>query len=63
MTGDPKHIAPQKKTPSSDHNVTPQSAILDSEDIFHNQQEVVIKHNNQFYRLKITRQNKLILHK
>jgi hemin uptake protein HemP len=38
-------------------------AVLDSVQLFHGRQEVVIRHAGQEYRLRITSQNKLILTK
>lgn len=37
--------------------------VLDSRDLFGNDKVVLIKHQDQFYRLMITRQDKLILNK
>ncbi|MCU7841101.1 MAG: hemin uptake protein HemP [Candidatus Thiodiazotropha sp. (ex Lucinoma annulata)] len=37
--------------------------ILDSQALFLQRKEILIKHNGAFYRLRITRQNKLILTK
>jgi hemin uptake protein HemP len=37
--------------------------VLDSVQLFHGQQEVVIRHAGQEYRLRVTSQNKLILTK
>jgi hemin uptake protein HemP len=36
---------------------------IESADIFHGQNEIVIRHEDLTYRLKITRQGKLILNK
>ena len=63
MTGDPNNIAPQKNRMSSDPKLTSQESIIDSKNLFFDKREVIINHNDQFYRLKITKQNKLILHK
>ncbi|MCU7930158.1 MAG: hemin uptake protein HemP [Candidatus Thiodiazotropha sp. (ex Codakia rugifera)] len=37
--------------------------IIDSQALFQQRKEILIKHNGAFYRLRITRQNKLILTK
>lgn len=41
----------------------PPSALIESADLFQGRQEVVIRHDGHEYRLRITRQNKLILTK
>jgi hemin uptake protein HemP len=37
--------------------------ILESRDLFHGQTEILISHEGAIYRMKITRQGKLILNK
>ncbi|PZM14156.1 hemin uptake protein HemP [Rhizobium tubonense] len=50
----------QNKRP--EHQVTP-ARIVESADVFRGQSEVMIRHEGAIYRLKITRQGKLILNK
>ena len=57
--------------PAADPSVTPAAtpartaapAVWQSEDLFHGQREIVIQHGDLIYRLRRTRQGKLILHK
>lgn len=39
------------------------SAVFPSASLFKGRREIVIEHNGEFYRLRITRQGKLILNK
>lgn len=39
------------------------SALLRSQTLFQGKREIVIEHEGQYYRLRITRRNKLILQK
>ncbi len=55
-------IPEQLNVPSSD-KVIEEIYVYDSKTLFRKKHEIKILHNNQIYRLKITRQNKLILHK
>ncbi|MDL2405375.1 hemin uptake protein HemP [Rhizobium calliandrae] len=41
----------------------PQTRIVESTDIFRGQTEIMIRHDGVIYRMKITRQGKLILNK
>lgn len=41
----------------------PQIRMVESTDIFRGQTEIMIKHEGVIYRMKITRQGKLILNK
>ncbi len=50
------------KTKQSDHQ-PPSSPVFDSKDLFGDQKLVLIRHNDDWYRLLITKQNKLILMK
>ena len=43
--------------------IPPQVREIGSEEIFHGQKTVVITHDGVQYRLHVTRNNKLILHK
>ncbi len=49
--------------PDNKRRETTDRRILSSEELFNGKSEVVIKHNNDFYRLMITRAGKLILNK
>jgi len=49
--------APPAKTTSTDTN------SISSQDLFQGRQEICIEHEGQVYRLRITRQGKLILTK
>ncbi|MCO6185247.1 hemin uptake protein HemP [Rhizobium sp. L1K21] len=40
-----------------------EGSVLSSMSLFKGRKEIVIEHNGEFYRLKITRQGKLILNK
>ncbi len=47
-----------------DHNATPQRTTAYSTAVlFHGAREIHIEHNGEIYRLRITRQGKLILNK
>jgi len=56
---------PAPTPPATD--ATPQipadARLLQSADLFSGQREVLIAHGEQLYRLRLTRANKLILHK
>lgn len=41
----------------------PQTRLFQSEELFSGHREVLIAHGEQVYRLRLTRANKLILHK
>ncbi|MDO9414967.1 MAG: hemin uptake protein HemP [Pararhizobium sp.] len=41
----------------------PQNRVLESKDLFKGGNEILIKHEGSVYRMKITRQGKLILNK
>jgi len=41
----------------------PATRSIDSTELFHGDSEIVIRHEDAVYRLKITRQGKLILNK
>jgi len=43
--------------------VVPQSKAISSEDLLQGEKEVLIKHCGEVYRLRLTRNGKLILHK
>lgn len=51
--------------PTSPEDSTPpkELKILNSDQIFAGSREVMIRHNNEYYRLSITRTGKLILNK
>ena len=56
--------APVRQDPPARQNPLPASPpIIRSDDLFHGETEVLIAHANAIYRLKITRQGKLILNK
>jgi hemin uptake protein HemP len=61
--------APSSSEPSSDEEQSPPpetsapQKVWRSEELFGDQREVLIVHNNEIYRLRRTRQNKLILNK
>ena len=57
-----KHNAVTGQAKGPEQQVT-QARIVESADIFRGQSEVVIRHEGAIYRLKITRQGKLILNK
>ncbi len=56
-------IAEKTPTPPVQCMAAPQIRIVESTDIFRGQTEIMIKHEGVIYRLKITRQGKLILNK
>jgi hemin uptake protein HemP len=43
--------------------ITQDQRLLNSEELFSGQREVLIAHGQEIYRLRLTRSNKLILHK
>jgi len=45
------------------HDETTKAPIVDSESLFRGSNEIVIRHHGADYRMKITRQGKLILNK
>jgi hemin uptake protein HemP len=47
----------------SAHDTVANVRVLDSSDIFRGANEIVIRHEGAVYRMKITRQGKLILNK
>ncbi len=56
-------IADKNPTPPVHNTAAPQLRIVESTDIFRGQNEIMIKHEGVIYRMKITRQGKLILNK
>ncbi|MFT4002765.1 MAG: hemin uptake protein HemP [Rhizobium sp.] len=54
-----------EKTPPQPAQCTaaPQIRMVESTDIFRGQTEIMIKHEGVIYRMRITRQGKLILNK
>lgn len=54
-------------TANPQHNTeapaSPRTPAITSQDLFHGTREVIIVHRNEEYRLRITRQEKLILTK
>ncbi|AYG67026.1 MULTISPECIES: hemin uptake protein HemP [unclassified Rhizobium] len=56
-------IAEKTPTPPLECTAAPQIRIVESADIFRGQTEIMIKHQGVIYRMKITRQGKLILNK
>lgn len=57
-----KHSTMTEQNKRPEHQVTP-ARIVESADVFRGQSEVMIRHEGAIYRLKITRQGKLILNK
>jgi hemin uptake protein HemP len=57
-----KHNAMTEQAKRPEQQVAP-VRIVESADVFRGQSEVVIRHEGAIYRLKITRQGKLILNK
>ena len=53
-------LQPVKKP---DPDLLPDDRVIDSRDLFGERREIVIEHDGSLYRLKITRQGKLILNK
>ncbi|ENN89841.1 Hemin uptake protein [Rhizobium freirei PRF 81] len=56
-------IADKTPTPPARSTAAPQLRIVESTDIFRGQTEIMIRHEGVIYRMKITRQGKLILNK
>jgi hemin uptake protein HemP len=54
---------PADAEPPPDHRQLAGQRTLDSSELFDGQTEVLILHNGEQYRLRITRQDKLILTK
>ncbi len=56
---------PAPTPPASDATlqVPAETRLFQSADLFSGQREVLIAHGQQLYRLRLTRANKLILHK
>ncbi len=59
---DPSRASPETKTAPATPAVASMPALA-SETLFAGRKEVVIRHDGHDYRLRITRQNKLILTK
>jgi hemin uptake protein HemP len=57
-----KHDAVTEQRTRTEHQTTP-ARIVESGEVFRGQSEVMIRHEGTIYRLKITRQGKLILNK
>jgi hemin uptake protein HemP len=53
----------QKLEGTDNSTVDPDGAVIDTNDLFKGAQEVRIKHNDTFYRLRSTRFGKLLLTK
>lgn len=55
----------ENKTSNQDGDLvhSGEKEYLTTQDIFKGRREVIIKHDSQDYRLRITKQNKLILNK
>ncbi len=56
-------IAEKKPTPPMPPQAAPQVRTVESTEIFRGQNEIMIRHDGVIYRMKITRQGKLILNK
>jgi hemin uptake protein HemP len=57
-----KYDAGTERRTKDEHQGTP-PRIVESSDVFRGRNEVMIRHEGAIYRLKITRQGKLILNK
>lgn len=55
--------APSVPAPDITPQVPADARLFQSADLFSGQREVLIVHGQQLYRLRLTRANKLILHK
>jgi hemin uptake protein HemP len=58
-----KMIADKNPTPQGPPHAPQHMRTVESADIFRGQSEIMIRHEGLIYRLKITRQGKLILNK
>jgi len=58
-TGNPE----EKQTPPQAPAQADNKRTIDSADIFQGQHEIIIQHDGEQYRLRLTRNGKLILHK
>ena len=64
MHDSPRVSPPESEQPEADSfPKAPQRDAWRSEELLGNRPEVLILHNNEVYRLRRTRQGKLILHK
>lgn len=54
---------PASSTPPTSETNRPDDRVLNSEELLRGQTEVLIRHGEQFYRLRQTRSGKLILQK
>jgi hemin uptake protein HemP len=63
MTEQPPITSENPPTMASAMPVPQDSRMLRSTDIFAGSREVLIAHGDEYYRLRLTRSNKLILHK
>jgi len=56
-----RHAPPTAQAPTPDAQLLAEA--IPSNKLFHNRREITISHEGALYRLRITRQGKLILHK
>jgi len=62
-TLNPTEVTPPAQQAMSRNGLAEQSPVWQSRDLFQGRQEIVIHHDGQDYRLRVTQQNKLILTK
>jgi len=61
VSGEPEEV--QEQTVNTDRRSSDNARTFKSGDLFHGRREICIDHNGAVYRLKITRQDKLVLNK
>ncbi len=63
MIQEEDHCADERRASAPKDNDHLKEEILNSKDLFRGRREIRILHNDEIYRLLITRNEKLILHK
>ncbi len=63
MTETPPTQSPNSLNADSIPSLRPDARLLHSVELFAGHREVLIAHGQEVYRLRLTRSNKLILHK
>ena len=63
MNGEVQHGADKAGGDRDDDRPTEPAPVIDSQQLFGRGQEITIRHGQQLYRLRITRNDKLILTK
>lgn len=63
MTGDQQEPQREPQATPAPAVVPPSHVTVESSELFRGHREILIQHGDEIYRLRITRNEKLILHK